>query len=152
MSERTTLSGHIQEPNYGRKYARQTRMLQAGNWRHIRCLPREDEYPLLTRGMFAHSPKATSWDPHLTPTYQGHVLYFGGSFSSLYLDWQEWRTKFESLLRRMYWHHAVVVVVSEAAGTHLYKWEATSTAIEQFWLDPPLPVTEWTVETTPNPL
>jgi hypothetical protein len=61
-------------------------------------------------------------------TYRGPVIYFGGSFSSLYESWAEWLDKFESLLRQLYWEHAVVVLVTEWMGQHVYRWDVEDQA------------------------
>jgi hypothetical protein len=79
----------------------------------------------------------------VTTTFRGRVIHFGGSFSKLYLNWPEWLEKFESLLRRLYWEHAVVVLVTELIGHHTYRWDATLKATELFSAKPPVPVGDW---------
>jgi hypothetical protein len=149
MGERTTVSGHIQEPWYLPGSDRELRWLRASNGRVIRSLPK---VALLNRGMFRHSPNAQSRAPHLTATNRGRIIHFGGSFSSLLSDWPDWQAEFEVLLRRLYWEHAAVVVVTEWAGTHCYVWRPTDHAWEEMASQPPIPVSAWTLETTPDPL
>jgi hypothetical protein len=152
MGERTTVSGHIQEPWHSGVDSERLRILWANNWRVIRALPDKDDWPFLSCGMFAHSPNAQSDIGHPTSTNRGRVIYFGGSFSSLYLDWKDWRAKFETLLRKMYWDHAAVLVVTEWVGTHHYTWRPTQEAANSMIAEPPLPVSEWTCDTSANPL
>ena len=143
MGHRNTISGHIQEPWYVRGSDRAITRLWHRNRRVIRSLPSEDEWPWLTRRMFAASPLFGNHgerDDLLSATYRGPVIYFGGSFSSLYQEWAEWLDKFESLLRRLYWEHAVVVLVTEWMGQHVYRWDAEHT---DFTAEKPAPIESW---------
>ena len=146
MGERCTLSGHIQEAWYFRGTDEDTRLLEEHNRRVISELPEVDVFPPLTRGMFSFSPNESFHREHVTTTFRGQVIYFGGSFSKLYLDWAEWLEKFESLLKRLYWEHAVVVLVTELMGHFTCRWDATHEAHELFSANPPVPVQEWTFE------
>jgi hypothetical protein len=78
--------------------------------------------------MMCGSPPFAGREEFASTTYRGPVIYFGGSFSSLYEDWPAWLDKFESLLRRLYWEHAVVVLVTEWMGQHVCRWDADKTA------------------------
>ena len=141
MGHRTTVSGHIQEPWYIRGSDRAIARLWRHNRRVIRSLPAEDCWPILTRRMFAASPLFYGGQAGLlTATYRGPVIYFGGSFSSLDASWAQWLDKFESLLRRMYWEHAVVILVTEWMGDHIYRWDAEDA---DFTADEPLPIRGW---------
>jgi hypothetical protein len=106
-------------------------------------LPEADQWPPLSRGMFSFSPNETFLRGHVTTTFRGQVIYFGGSFSKLYLGWAEWLEKFESLLRGLYWEHAVVALVTELMGHFTYRWDATLKATELSSAKPPVPVREW---------
>jgi len=150
MGERTTISGHIQEPYYIRGDAPQLRLLGEANWRVIQSLPDTDLF--LPRRMFVRSAPDPTLRIHVTTTFRGRVIYFGGSFSSLFADWNQWLQQFESLLKRTYWEHAAAIVVTEWMGTHHYFWKAALEAHEQMAQTPPLPVTQWGLTTSPNPL
>ncbi|HET7288354.1 MAG TPA: hypothetical protein VFI71_12825, partial [Pyrinomonadaceae bacterium] len=106
MGHRNTLSGHIQEAWYVKGSDRATEQLWHHNRRVLESLPddAEEQWPYLGKRMFSTSPMFTGpYTGTLVPTYRGPVIYFGGSFSSIYQDWPEWLAKFENLLRQLYW-------------------------------------------------
>lgn len=142
MGERCTISGHIQEAWYFRGAEQDQRLLLASNRRVIESLPVTDEWPFLVRRMFRFSTSGNSFH-HTGTSYRGRVIFFGGSFSKLYLDWDVWLEKFENLLRQLYWEHAVVVHVTELMGTFTHHWKATRGAIERLSEKPPVPIQEW---------
>jgi hypothetical protein len=143
MGHRSTLSGHIQEPYYIVGSDRAIARLWHHNRRVLRSLPLDDKWPFLSRRMMNASPMFGSGTSGLVcATYRGPVIHFGGSFSSLFEDWTEWLEKFESLLRRLYWEHAVVVLVTEWMGQHVCRWDADKTILSA--ADPmPPPVKQW---------
>ena len=150
MGERCSLSGHIQSAWYYCRTDKDTRALAARNQQVISELPEFDEWPFLTRGMFAFSPNETFVGDEVTTTYRGQVIYFGGSFSKLYLEWHEWLEKFESLLRRLYWEHAAAVLKPELIVHQTYYWKATRESMERFSLTPPIPVQDWKFQGGPR--
>ena len=150
MGHRNTLSGHIQEAWYVKGSDRATARLWHHNRRVLNSLPDngEEVWPYLGKRMFSTSPIFSGpYVGALTPTYRGPVIYFGGSFSSIFEDWPEWLSKFEDLLRRLYWEHAVVVLVTEWMGQHVYRWDAKT---DTFNSEDPTPITEWTFEGGPR--
>jgi len=150
MGHRNTLSGHIQEVWYVKGSDQAIVGLWEHNRRVLNSLPDDDkeEWPYLGKRMFSMSPMLTRVsDAALKPTYRGPVIYFGGSFSSILEDWSEWLSKFEGLLRRLYWEHAVVVLVTEWMGQHVYRWDAKT---DTFDAEEPTPITEWTFEGAPR--
>ena len=150
MGERCSLSGHIQSPWYFRGTDEDVSRLEKENQRVISELPELGEWPYLTRGMFAFSPNATFLRSEVTTTFRGQVIYFGGSFSKLYLDWAEWLEKFESLLRRLYWEHATATLIPELIEPNTYHWTATHETLERFSSTPPIPVQDWEFEGGPR--
>ena len=119
------------------------RLLRRANRRALEALPETDEFPPLTRGLFTISPDDSMYSEHVTTTYRGPVIHFGGSFSSLHMFWPEWLAKFENLLRHLYWEHVALVLVTEWMGDYLYKWQASPQATEALARERPLPVTDW---------
>ena len=111
-------------------------------------MPAQGEWPFLTRRMFCASPMCGSGHEGLANvTYRGPVIYFGGSFSSICAEWGQWLEKFEALLRRLYWEHAVVVLVTEWMGQHVYRWDAED---RDFSADEPRPIRAWKYEGGPR--
>ena len=51
------------------------------------------------------------------------------------------------LLRRLYWEHAVVMLVTEIMGDHTYRWDAK---LDTFDAEKPTPIAEWTFEGGPR--
>jgi hypothetical protein len=150
MGHRNTLSGHIQEAWYVKGSDQAIVRLWEHNRLVLNSLPDDDnvEWPYLGKCMFSTSPMLTAISVDaLKPTYRGPVIYFGGSFSSIYQEWSEWLVKFEDLLRHLYWEHAVVVLVTEWMGQHVCRWNAK---LDTFDAEKPIPITEWAFEGGPR--
>jgi hypothetical protein len=119
------------------------RLLQSRNSQVIAALPAEDQSPSpLARGMFA------------LPTWNGglgidQVIPFGGSLEDdpMSRDWWDiWLSKFESLLRRLYWKSVVLHMESRFAfnGRRVFQWLPTERAAARIWGEEPQPVRDWT--------
>ncbi len=150
MGHRNTLSGHIQEAWYVKGSDQAIVRLWEHNRLVLNSLPgdEEEEWPYLGKCMFSTSPIVTRVSADaLKSTYRGPVIYFGGSFSSIYEEWSEWLFKFEDLLQHLYWEHAFVVLVTEWLGQHVYRWDAK---LDTFDAEKPTPITEWTFEGGPR--
>lgn len=146
MGHRCTISGHIQESYYNGASDQQQRWLLESNKRVIKSLPLNDEWPILTRDMFSFSPTLShngTSSGQIRSTYRGRVIYFGGSFSSIFYEWDEWLTKFETLLSRLYWEHAAVMLFTESMGEHIYQWKALPRTIKFDGNAFPPPVATW---------
>lgn len=103
-------------------------------------LPAEDEWPWLVPGMFALPV------PWPRGTYRTQVIHFGASLKDEPGDrsWQDvWLSKFESLLRRMYWWSATVHLQTEFEPDRVFRWVPTADAIDQMTAEPPHPVGAW---------
>ena len=141
MGHRCTISGHIQEAYYVLGSDREINRLWRSNRRVLATLPDHERWPFLPRRMFAASPLFSGRNGIVSATYRGPVIYFGGSFSSLFDDWSEWLEKFETLLRRLYWEHAAVILVTEWMGEHVYRWDSD---LRNFTAERPTPIQNWT--------
>jgi hypothetical protein len=143
VGDRTTISGHIQEPWYvigtGGSDDPQLQLLEALNLAVITSLPEVDTDPYLARAMFKFSETAE----HSQNTYRGRVIYFGGSYHGLWTEWEEWLEKFECLLRRLHWEHVALVMVTEYMGTHHYFWDASQESQQRLGDTPPQPIDCW---------
>jgi hypothetical protein len=82
----------------------------------IASLPEEDTWPYLTRDLFAV--------PQQKHSYNGQIISFGTMYSGVEGDWEQWLSKFDSVLRRMYWDDAHVYLQSEVWGAYHYVWGA----------------------------
>ena len=87
------------------------------NGERIAALPEEDSGPSLTRDMFAV--------PRIEHSYLGHLIPFGLVYKNVEIFWEAWLTKFEALLRTMYWDEAHVYLHTDCWGSFHYKWVPT---------------------------
>lgn len=140
MGHVNTVSGHIREAfcGFGGDADRRRLMLNS-NRRVIRDLPAVDEYPSLSRAMFA----ITDGGERSSTQYRGRVIHFGASYSQVVRDFAMWRDKFENLLCRLYWDAAMVTVQTEYWGPYVFEWNAVTASRDGFIESPPRPVSEW---------
>jgi hypothetical protein len=110
------LLGYIAEPWLARDDSR-NRLFRHWNRRTLGQLPECDDWPPLSRGLFAW----TELDP-LRGGYRGSVIHFGGRFRSIEQEWEEWLAKYEALLGRFYWESSVVHLDTEVAGSFRFEW------------------------------
>ena len=82
-------------------------------------LPSIEEWPLLSREMFALPVQVTDLDEAHTD-----VMHFGSSYKAVEHEWQSWLNKFEEMLKQMYWVSATVHLETEFNGTHTFTWDA----------------------------
>ena len=82
-------------------------------------LPSVEDWPLLSREMFAMPVQVMSLDESHTD-----VIHFGSSYKGVEYEWQSWLSAFEDMLKRMYWVSATVHLETEFNGTHTFSWEA----------------------------
>ena len=89
------------------------------NLQAICALSEEDTWPFLSRSMFSSSTNS------IQTTYKSQIIHFGASFKEIEWVWEEWLTKFEALLRSMYWDEVHLHLVSEAfnASSFHYVWK-----------------------------
>ncbi|HVL16268.1 MAG TPA: hypothetical protein VM529_27090 [Gemmata sp.] len=120
MGMETVLLGYIAEPWVARDVAR-SRLFRQSNRRVLAGLPDSDEWPPLIRGLFAWT-EADS----LRGGYRGSVIHFGGRFKSIEQEWDQWLTKYEAVLRRLYWESSVVHLDTEASGSFRFDWWLSS--------------------------
>jgi hypothetical protein len=119
----------------------QVRALQARNRAVIRRLPVEDVWPWLTRRMFQV--------PLDRPVgvYRTQVITFGASYKDDPQNracWDAWLSKWEDLLRQLYWWSAQVTLRTDFEPERTFSWTPTAAAMEGVWREPPQPVSDWT--------
>jgi hypothetical protein len=89
------------------------------NKKAILSLPLVDDWPFLTQEMFS-VPRFQMQDM----AGQTNVVHFGMSYKGVEYEWNQWVSKFEALLKVMYWQSAVVHLETEISGLHTFMWEA----------------------------
>lgn len=85
----------------------------------IESLPTEDEWPFLTRPMFAIAGPSVR-----EGCYRSQPIHFGATFKSLEWEWHEWLPKFEALLARLFWYDSYLHLRTELVGAFDYHYEA----------------------------
>ena len=139
MGHEVTLYGMIDGATY--RSGEEFRLRQDRNRAVIEALPLEDEWPWLTRQLFA-LPGA--WPQG---TYQGQVIHFGLSMKDDPGDQdrlEPWLLKFEQLLSRMFWFWACVHIMTEFEPELRFEWTPTESSLNIMCSDAPQPITGWT--------
>jgi hypothetical protein len=121
------------------------RKLQRLNREVIDALPETDDWPFLTRSMFA----VPGEEPE-QGTYRSQVIHFGASLKEVEQDWEAWLAKFEALLSRLYWYSAKLHLEAEHGGDHQYEWLIEQDQIDRWLQDPPHPVSRWKFQGGPR--
>lgn len=88
----------------------------------ILTLPSSDAWPYLSQDMFS-MPQTSHLDE---TTYMTQIMHFGASYKAVEYEWNEWLSKFETLLSKMYWASAVVHLETELTGTHTFVWTSST--------------------------
>jgi hypothetical protein len=121
------------------------RKLHRLNYDVVAALPETDEWPFLTRWMFALPGEEPQQG-----TYRSQVIHFGASLKEVEQDWEAWLTKFEGLLTRLYWFSARLHLETEANGSFSYEWLIETDQIDRWLQDPPQPVNRWSFQGGPR--
>jgi hypothetical protein len=80
-----------------------------------------EQYELLTQDIFSFSRLQMNGD-----NASVHIIHFAMSYNGIEYEWSEWMSKFENLLRSMYWQSVVVHLETELSGLHTFKWESVN--------------------------
>jgi hypothetical protein len=119
------------------------RFLQNRNGEVLATLvhPEADQWPWLNRSMFSLP------GPWPQGTYQQQVIHFGASikddaphentFEEL------WLSKFEALLRKLYWFGACVIIESDFGPPKYIEWLPTTDAISRMVGGELQPISDW---------
>jgi hypothetical protein len=119
MAQESIVYGCIRDVLFGAE-PEQVRARRAVNRRVLTALPSVEEWPLLSREMFALPVEAVVLDSLHTD-----VVPFGSSYQGVEYEWEQWIGRFEVLLQQMYWVSATVHLETEYSGTHTFTWHAT---------------------------
>ncbi len=82
-----------------------------------------DDYPLLASDMFSVSRLRMKGD-----CAAANIIHFAMSYYGIEYEWSEWISKFEALLKLMYWQSVVVHLETEFSGVHTFKWESVNSS------------------------
>lgn len=124
MAQESVVYGCIKDIVFSADLA-ETRRRREVNRRVLMELPSVEEWPLLSREMFALPSEVLVVDDVHTD-----VVPFGSSYKGVEYEWQEWLARFEALLRRMYWVSATVHLETEYNGTHTFVWHTDAACHE----------------------
>ena len=124
MAQESVVYGCIKDMVFSADLA-ETRRRREVNRQVLLELPSIEDWPLLSREMFALPSELLVVDDVHTD-----VVPFGSSYKGVEYEWQEWLTRFELLLRRMYWVSATVHLETEYSGTHTFVWHADANSHE----------------------
>lgn len=119
MGMHTVIYGYIEEMDFWLDPIRNE--IRKHNSDIIASLPLADEWPPLSREMFATcNNDASDSGPNLE--YRGRIIHFGASLKSVEQEWGQWKSKFESLLTRLYFMEAKVHVQAEYMRLETSRW------------------------------
>ncbi len=136
------IHGYISATGYGNQI--ESQRIHAHNSRVIDLLPESDEdWPFFPRSMFTVAPMRMTLGECI-PQHENQTIQFLGDFKNQYSLDTEWVKKFELLLGRLCWDHAVVY--TEFAMIR-FVWDVDrELATKLFFSDPPKPPHEWTLK------
>jgi hypothetical protein len=136
------IHGHISATGHGNQV--ECQRIHEHNSRVINSLPDSDEeWPFFPRSMFTVAPLRRSLEQCI-PQYENQTIQLLGDFKNEYALSTQWVQKFERLLSRLCWDHAVVY--TEFAMIR-YEWSVDNDLNKKlFFSDPPQPPTEWTLK------
>ena len=116
------------------------RFLQERNRHVVEALPVKDDWPWLTRHIFAMPAE------YPQGTYRSQVIHFGLSLKDDPHDrscFDPWFQKFERLLRQLYWYSALVHLETEFEPPRRFLWLPTDGALDRMVSHHPSPINEW---------
>jgi hypothetical protein len=113
----------------------QRRVAAVASEQIIEALPAEAAWPPLTRGMFT-----PSGDDPLLGGYKGRIIHVGGRYNGIWDSFDEWRIKYEALLRRLYLELSRVYFDTAFRGHLMYQWSDLVEATFRYRDDTPPPV------------
>ncbi|MDX9873635.1 MAG: hypothetical protein RBS88_01900 [Spongiibacteraceae bacterium] len=118
MGQESVVYGCIKDMVFGGD-VEEIRRRREVNRRALLSLPSIEEWPLISREMFALPSEAL-----VVGGLQTDVVAFGGSYRGVEYEWEQWIARFESLLEEMYWVSVTVHLETELSGVHTFTWEA----------------------------
>lgn len=116
---RTTIYGYIEEMDFWKDPIRSK--VRKHNFEIIDSLPKADEWPPLSKEMFAI---ANNFRNHPGPNveYSGRIIHFGANLKSVEREWNEWKIKFENLLTNLFFIEARAHFKTEYSSLETSSW------------------------------
>ena len=148
MGMRTTIYGYIEEMDFWKDPIR--KQVRKHNFNAIRSLPEGDDWPPLSYEMFAISSNHRN-APGPNIEYFSRIIHFGANLKSVESDWNEWKTKFESLLSNLFFLQARVHFKPEYSSLETSSWRVDLRKYEVTHDDKmprPIEIDEWIYEST----
>ena len=115
MQEESVVYGCIKDSIYEQNVAHRLEVNRAA----VQGLPLAEDWPLLSREMFAATVHASDINIHT------EIVHFGASYCGIEYEWPVWMEQFEALLRKMYWVSVTVHLETEMSGVHSFIWETS---------------------------
>ncbi len=107
-------------------------------------LPEDDEWPPLSRHMFALPPANA-----LKISYKNRLVHFAASLKEADWELRDWLDKFEeNLLGRLYWEKAVVHFQGAYHEPHMFTWTPTREWVRRLTDGVLEPVVQWDFTST----
>jgi len=118
MGMRTTLYGCIEEMDFWQNPI--SNQVQMHNEHVINSMPINDKWPPICREMFSLSKNQGLEGPNLE--YSGRIIHFGANLKSVEYDRLELKSKFEALLKNLYWTNAWLHLKTEYSVLETFHW------------------------------
>lgn len=120
MGMRTTLYGYIEEMNFWKSPI--INEVKRHNHKVIRNLKNDDEWPPLSREMFAITCNSNNEIYRPNMEYSGRIIHFGANLKSVEYELNEWIVKYEKLLSKLIWLESKVHFQTEYAELQTLSW------------------------------
>ena len=117
---RTTLYGYIEEMDFWKNPI--INKVKRHNHKIIRNLKNDDEWPPLSKEMFAITCNSNNEIYRPNMEYSGRIIHFGANLKSVEHELNEWIVKYEKLLSELIWLESKVHFQTEYAELQTLNW------------------------------
>lgn len=149
MGMRTTLYGYIEEMDFWKSPIKNK--VKSHNHKVIGSLKNDDEWPPLSKEMFAITSNHNNeiYRPNLE--YSGRIIHFGANLKSVEYELKEWVIKYEKLLSELIWLESKVHFQTEYSELQTLTWRVdlnTYDIIHDQSFPIPINKSHWNFEST----
>ncbi|WP_299611260.1 hypothetical protein [uncultured Aquimarina sp.] len=117
---RTTLYGYIEEMDFWQSPIKN--QVKKHNYKTINDLNTDDDWPPLSREMFAITSNINRELYRPNMEYSGRIIHFGANLKSVEHEIDEWIIKFEQLLSKLIWIESKVHFQTEYSELQTLCW------------------------------